>query len=121
MSTSVHFEIPADDIGRAKDFYSKLFGWEIKDTSLPGMEYWSITTSGENPVHGGMMKREAPQQQIINYVDVPSVADYVAKIQELGGRVLVPKTAVPGIGYFAVFMDTENNTLGIWHEDKEAK
>jgi hypothetical protein len=66
----MHFEIPADNIERAKSFYSKLFGWEIKE--IPGMDYWMITTSGEKPVGGGMMKRQNPGQPIVNYIDVPS-------------------------------------------------
>ena len=119
MPTVVHFEIPADDIGRAKKFYSELFGWEVN--KIPKMEYWLITTSGEKPVGGGMMKRQHPQQAITNYIDVTSVNDYAAKIEKLGGKVIVPKTAVPDMGYFAVCLDTENNPFGLWQDDKNAK
>ena len=119
MPTVMHFEIPADDIERAKSFYSKLFGWEIKE--IPGMDYWIITTSGEKPLGGGMMKRQNPQQPIINYIDVPSVDKYTAEIEKLGGKVILPKTAVPEMGYFAICLDTEKNTFGIWEDNKSAK
>jgi predicted enzyme related to lactoylglutathione lyase len=119
MPTLVHFEIPVDNIDRARKFYSELFGWEINP--IPDMDYWLITTSGEKAVGGGMMKRQNPEQSITNYIDVPSVDDYAAKVEALGGKVVMPKTAVPGMGYFLLFMDPENNPLGIWEDDKEAK
>ena len=121
MPTVVHFEIPVDDIERATKFYTELFGWEIKDAGMPEGGYYSVMTSGENPVHGGMMKRQQPGQQISNYIDIPSVDEYEAKIKELGGTVLMGKSPVPGMGYFAMCMDTEGNIFGIWEDNKEAK
>ena len=121
MAKIVHFEIPADDIDRAKTFYNQLFGWKIE--SCQGSDYWMIQTeetADENVLRGGMMMRQQPRQQIINYVDIPSVAEYVEKVAALGGTVLVPKSAVPGMGYFAVCNDTENNTFGLWETDPEA-
>jgi predicted enzyme related to lactoylglutathione lyase len=64
MPTIVHFEIPADNVERARSFYSKLFGWEIKE--IPGMDYWIITTTGEKSLGGGTMKRQNPGQPIIS-------------------------------------------------------
>lgn len=123
MPTIVHFEIPTDDLGRAKKFYAELFGWKIEKYPGP-MEYWMITTTnekGEKAVDGGMMQRQNPQQPITNYIDVPSIDEYAAKVEKLGGKVIVPKMAVPGIGYFAVCLDTENNCFAIWENDKNAK
>ena len=119
MSTVVHFEIPADNVERAKEFYTKLFGWDIKEIS--GMDYWMVTTSGKCPVNGGMMKRQAPGQSITNYLDVSSVSDHAVQVEKLGGKIIMPKTAVPGMGYFAVCLDTENNPFGLWEESKDAK
>jgi predicted enzyme related to lactoylglutathione lyase len=67
------------------------------------------------------MKKQYPQQTIVNYIDVPSVDKYAAKIEKLGGKIVVPKTAVPETGYFAVCLDTENNAFGIWEDNKKAK
>lgn len=119
MPTIVHFEIPADDVERVIKFYSGMFGWEIKQ--LPGMDYWMVSTTGTMAIGGGIMKRRQPGQMVTNYIDVPSVEDYSAKVKKLGGKVLVTKTAVPGMGYFAVCMDTENNLFGLWQDDTGAK
>ena len=102
MFTVVHFEIPADDIERAQKFYGELFGWKIeKFTGPTPMDYWSIMTSAEKcekgGLGGGMMKRQAPQQQITIYIDVPSVDAYVDKVKKLGGKVCFPKMTRNGI------------------------
>ncbi len=76
---------------------------------------------GEKAVDGGMMQRQNPQQPITVYIDVPSIDEYAVKVEKFGGKVVVPKMAVPGIGYFAVCLDTENNCFAIWENDKNAK
>jgi len=119
MPTIVHFEIPADDVERARKFYTDLFGWRIEKAE--GMDYWLITTSGEKTVDGGMMKRQDPKQPITNYIDVPSIDEYTARVEKLGGKIVVPKAAVPNYGYFAVCLDTEDNTFALWQSDKNAK
>jgi uncharacterized protein len=132
MPTIVHFEIPADDVERAKKFYSDLFGWKIEkwpgmdsgNSSSPDMEYWMITTTdekGNKALGGGMMKRKMPQQPNINYIDVKSVDEYASKVEKIGGKVVVSKMAVPGMGYFAVCLDTENNAFAIWESSESAK
>jgi predicted enzyme related to lactoylglutathione lyase len=123
MFNVVHFEIPADDVERAQKFYGELFGWKIEKMTGPApMDYWIITTSDEKTMlGGGMMKRQAPQQQITIYIEVPSVDEYVDKVKMLGGQVCFPKTAVPEMGYFAVCLDPENNGFGIWECNTEAQ
>ncbi len=112
-----HFEIPADDVVRAKEFYKNLFGWQISDVEG---DYHLIQT-GENEVGGGMMKRVVPQQQPVMYFEVESVDDYIRKIQQLGGSIIVPKMPVPTMGYFAQALDTEGNAFAIWQSDPQAK
>ena len=134
MPTIVHFEIPADDVERAKKFYSDLFGWKMekwpgtdsKDTSSSSnMEYWIISTTDSKgnkaSIGGGMMKRQEQHQHITNFIDVNSVDEYSSMIKKLGGKVVVSKMAVPGMGYFAVCHDTENNSFGIWESNESAK
>jgi hypothetical protein len=55
-----------------------------------------------------MMKRMHPEHHITNYVDVKSVDEYSSKIESLGGKIIVPKTPVPGAGYFAACLDLEH-------------
>ena len=123
MPTILHFNIPADNLERAKKFYTELFGWKIE--KLPGpMEYYSISTTtekGEEGVGGGMAKRDNPYDRITNYVDVPSVDEYLTRVEILGGKIVLPKTAIPGFGYLAVCIDPEKNTFGLWETDLDAK
>ena len=126
MPTIVHFEVPADDVERSRKFYSDLFGWKFEKWPgmESGMEYWIINTTdneGGKAVGGGMMKRQNPLQGITNFIDVTSVDEYSAKVQSLGGKIVAPKQAVPTMGYFAVCLDTENNTFGIWETNPNAK
>jgi len=119
----VWFEIPADNPERAKSFYSSLFGWKIE--KFPGagpMEYWHIDTGGgDDTPDGGLMKRQQPQQGITNYINVPSVDQFAAKVQKLGGKICMPKTPVPQMGYFAICQDPENNTFALWEKSENAK
>ena len=112
MSSIVHFEIPADDLQRAKTFYTNLFGWKFE--GVQGMDYMIVDTYG---LGGGMVKRMQPSQQIFVQIGVPSVDEYSAKVEKLGGRVIVPKKAIPGMGYFAICIDTESNVFGIVETD----
>lgn len=115
------FEIPADKPERAKEFYGKLFGWKINP--FPNMpDYQHIDTGGADASpDGGLMKRMHPGHTITNYVMVKSVTAHMAKVKKLGGDVCRPKTAVPGMGYFAICQDTEKNTFAIWEVNPKAK
>lgn len=117
-----HFEINADDPLRAKNFYEKVFNWQIEKWEGP-LEYWLITAGeeGEQGINGGLQKRENEGDEIFNYVGVSSVEETLTKIKENGGEILIPKSPIPGIGYFAFFRDTEGNRLGIMEEDESAK
>ena len=66
------------------------------------------------------MKRQKPQQPNINYIDVKLVDEYSSKVEKIGGKVVVPKKAVPGMGT-SVCLDTENNAFAIWGSNESAK
>ena len=123
MPTIVHFDIAADDPERAKQFYEALFEWKIE--KLPGpVPYYLIATTdltGEAGVGGGMAKRTSPDQNITNFIGVHSVDEYITKVEKLGGKVIEGKWTVPGWGYLAVCLDTEQNLFGLWEEDKNAE
>jgi predicted enzyme related to lactoylglutathione lyase len=117
----VWFEIPADNPERVKAFYSNLFGWNINPFPGGG-DYWHIDTGGaDDTPDGALKKRNRPEEPITNYVSVDSVAEFSKKIEKLGGKISMPKTAVPQMGYFAVCQDTEGNSFGIWQSDANAK
>lgn len=116
LPTITWFNIPAAEAGRARAFYEKVFAWRVEP--FPGMEdAFEITTGG---IGGEIFPRAYPGEPVTIFVGVPSVEEYAARIEEAGGRVVVPKTAVPGRGYFAIFEDTEQNRLGLWQNDSSA-
>jgi uncharacterized protein len=117
----VWFEIPADDMKRAQKFYSSLFGWKIKP--FPNMDdYMHIDSGGADASpDGAIMKRMMPTHPVTNYVLVDSVSRASAKVQKLGGKIHKPRTAVPGMGYFAICIDTENNVFALWERDENSK
>lgn len=109
------FEVPAEDIARAKKFYGRLFGWTFAKIPAAIHDYWHIDTAGKDASpDGGLMPRMYPEQGITNYVAVPSVSRAAAKVQKLGGSVCKPKTEVPGMGFFAICEDTEGNVFALW-------
>lgn len=123
MRKVVHFEIPADDLERAKEFYGSVFGWELAD--MPEMGYTIVKTtpvdeqthlpSEPGAINGGMYRRsaDAPSMPVLT-IDVNSVDDTLKEIEAAGGRVLRPRTEIPGMGAFAYFTDPEGNALGLW-------
>jgi len=123
MPTIVHFDLPADDLERAKKFYEKLFDWKFNQVPMPTPFYLIETKdlNGNPAVGGGMGKRRLPGQNSMNFIGVTSIEEYITKVKKLGGNIITPKTAAPGYGYLAVCVDTENNTFGLWQEDKNAR
>lgn len=111
----VHFEIPADNPERLSRFYADLFGWRIETWSGP-MQYTLLYTKGPKGVgiDGGMYKRTLPDQRPINYVNVRSASEYAQKAVPLGGRLIVPRTEIPSIGWYAIVTDPEGNTIGLF-------
>lgn len=109
-----HIEIPADDPSRAQRFYEGLFDWKF--STMPGFDdYFLFTTAaGDEGVGGAIGKRgESAPNAVRNYVLVDSIADTVAKVAALGGRV-GEKREVPGQGWYSVLADSEGNEIALW-------
>jgi hypothetical protein len=117
LYSPTHFEIPVDDMQRAKKFYEELFGWKVTSAGPDFEDYMLISTNG---ISGGFMKRTDPSQTPINYINVENIDESLKKLEELGGTILMPKMPVKGLGWNAVVKDTENNTFGLWQDDKNA-
>ena len=122
-----YFEIPADDIERAKKFYEKTFDWEIEKHDKKG-DYMSITTTevGEDEwtpkepgaINGGLVKRDMESEPVTDYIEVDSIDKICKTIEKNGGTILVPKTEMGEWGWWAVFKDTEGNVLGLYEENE---
>ncbi len=121
MLRVVHFEICADDMDRAQKFYETVFGWKFQKWDGPS-PYRLVTTGPEGApgINGGMMPRH-PGQPVVNTVDVPSVDEYVQKVEAAGGKTAMPKMTIPGVGYVAYCTDTEGNLFGVYTHDPSAR
>ncbi len=125
MKGPSYFEIQADDTDKAVNFYSSVFGWKFtKDKNLP-IEYWRIETDGPR---GGLLKRPAKVPELghgtnafVCSMEVSNFDETSSKIISLGGKVALPKFAVPGVCWQGYFLDTENNTFGLFQPDPNAK
>jgi len=135
MNRVIHFEIHAEEPERAAEFYHAVFGWEIKEWVVPGIEmpkenrYWMVTTgSHEEPgINGGVLFRRgaspADGQAVNAYVctiGVASVDESVEKAVAAGATVAVPKMPIKGIGWLAYCKDTEGNIFGMMQDDMNA-
>ena len=121
MPRVLHFDLPVDDPERAIAFYSRVFGWTFRKWSGP-MEYWLITTGppDEPGIDGGMAKRRRPDEPVVNTIGVPSVEEYLEKITAAGGKILQPRMAIPGVGWYAACQDPEGNVFGLMEDDASA-
>jgi uncharacterized protein len=122
MSRVIHFEIPAADPDRAIAFYGKAFGWKFDKWGGP-MEYWMVTTGkdGTPGINGGMLRKPGPVAVTTNTIDVESVDKAVDAVVKAGGKLTMPKSPIPGVGYFAYCEDTEGNMFGVMQPDPNAK
>ncbi len=121
----VHFEIPADNVDRAKSFYSKAFGWDM--VAPPGMDYLMVGTTAvgkdQRPttpgaINGGMLKRQEPVRQVVITISVDNIDASIKQITKLGGKAVGTKVAVGDMGWAAYFSDTEGNVVGLWQTSK---
>ena len=119
-NTIVHFEIPANDIEKLKEFYSNLFKWKIEKSPGP-IEYWLIETVPVDEkmqplrpgVNGGMCKKERPEFKPVNYISVESIDKCIEKVKNLGGKIIQPKQEVQNVGWIAVALDPEGNQFAM--------
>lgn len=130
MAKVVHFEIPVDDLDRAKGFYGAVFGWRLDTMEMPGGQYTSVLTTDVDPetmapvepgaINGGMMVRTAITPAPVITVDVDDIDAALAQVAAAGGATVLPRTPIPGMGEFAYFTDSEGNVMGLWHTESPA-
>jgi uncharacterized protein len=112
------FAIPADDIGRAKNFYQSLLGWKIEPDMIlenKSLQWQNIITGEpeEGMIHsGGLFRRYVPGP-IMNFVIVDNFDEVCSRVEILGGRIVMPKNEIPHVGLVAMIQDTEGNILGL--------
>ncbi len=113
MSSIVHFELPADDTARAKEFWSSFMGWKFKDLEGP-FEYHM--TDGIEPV-GAIYQAQADERGPVVYFAVEDIDASLDRVRELGGSA-DDKQPIPTIGWFARCQDTEGNRFSLFQGDE---
>ena len=122
MDSVSHFEIPADDIERAREFYQSIFGWQI--SKLPDMDYYWINATDTDhetgipkepgAINGGMLRKMDPRAIPTIVITVESLDERLKQVVEAGGSVTVPKMEIGKHGFYALISDTEGNNIGLW-------
>lgn len=135
MNRVIHFEIHAADPERAATFYREVFGWEINEWVVPGVEippenrYWLVGTGSDSDpgINGGLLLRRGPgpeEGQVVNAfvctVGVASVDESVEKALAAGGSLALPKMPIKGVGWLAYCKDLDGNIFGMMHSDANA-
>ena len=117
MSNALNwFEIPAADIKRAVKFYSTILGTELEISDMmPG--YQMAMLPAEDGVGGGIVQGEGytpSAEGSMVYLNAGEDIDVpLGKVEGAGGKILVPKTSIGENGFFAYFLDTEGNKVGL--------
>jgi predicted enzyme related to lactoylglutathione lyase len=121
MDKVVHFEIPFDDKQRAMKFYGEAFGWKLTD--MAGMDYVMTESVAVDEkrrpkepgaINGGLFQRPKEAPHPVIYVSVTSIDQSLQKVQAAGGKIVTPKTPIPGMGAFARVTDSEGNVVGLF-------
>ena len=111
----VHYEIAAKDLDKLKSFYESLFGWTITNFGPEMRDYHGIDgkQGAEFGIDGGMTQADdMPGVRI--YANVDSADEYAAKVEGLGGKVVMPPMEIPGTRIkIGLFLDPENNAIGV--------
>lgn len=111
------FEIPATDISRAVNFYQAILDVNIEKIEMPGMEM-GIFPHEEQMVTGVIVKGEGFKPSadgVTIYLNAgDNLQTILDKVEKNGGKIFMPKTAhADESGFFALFLDTEGNRLGL--------
>jgi uncharacterized protein len=110
----VHWEFWSEDPDRTSRFYQEVFDWQIR--TLPDLNYHLVETGGTGGINGGIMKpqRGPWPSKLAFYIDVDDLDAYGKRIRDAGGKIIVDKMDVPGVGQLSLFEDPDGRVLGMW-------
>jgi hypothetical protein len=126
MPNVAHFAINADDVARAKRFYEKVFGWTFSAWGPPN--FYQIKTGDDAgpAVLGALQKRRelVRGQPTIGFectIGVSSIDDTAKAVAASGGKTIMDKSIIVGVGALMFFQDTEGNVFGAMQYDRRAE
>ncbi len=127
MASNVkHFAINADDLARARRFYEGVFGWKFEPWGPPNFFLIKTGTEKEPGIQGALQGRREliSGKPMIGYecsIGVDDVDQVAAAVRANGGRVLMERTTIVGVGHLIFFEDTEGNVAGAMQYDSGAE
>jgi len=121
-----HFAINADDLARARRFYEGVFGWKFEPWGPPNFLLIKTGTDKEPGIQGALQGRRelVPGKRMIGYecsIGVDDVDQVAAAVRANGGRVLMERVTIVGVGHLIFFEDTEGNVAGAMQYDPKAE
>jgi predicted enzyme related to lactoylglutathione lyase len=125
MGNVRHFAINADDLPRARRFYGDVFGWRFEAWGPPG--FFMIATGEDDGPRGSLQQRRelVPGTRMAGFECTIAVEEDVdrvaAKVKAAGGRVVMDKATIPGVGDLIFFQDPEGNLAGAMRYDPQAE
>jgi uncharacterized protein len=106
------FEINSRNSVALRSFYTDVFGW--KTDAYPGETPYALVDTGvEGAIGGGIGEADGPNRTLF-YLQVDDPQGYLDRIEQAGGKTIVPVTEIPGATTFAQFADPEGNIVGLW-------
>jgi len=116
-----YFEIASERPEADMKFYREAFGWEFRPSGEN--HSWVIKTGDRDDpgIDGKLTQKNDTLQQLVNTITVPDIAEAIRRIDQAGGNMVLPKKAVPHVGWVAFFLDPDGNMFGVMEEDKEAE
>jgi len=125
MNIIGYFEIQSSNPARDIRFYEAVFGWKFTKEEYVPIEYYRIET---NSINGGLLERPAPippagtgTNAFVCSIQVENYDTTHQLIIDHGGQVALPKFAIPGRCWQGYYIDPDNNTLGIFEVNEQAK
>lgn len=109
----VHLEIPTKDPEASATFYHDVFGWKIETNPV----YKYVTFLSEGGTRGGFAGPSEPTYKAgepLVYLSTDNIDATLATVEAHGGKMLLPKTEIPGVGVWAVFTDPNGNRFGLF-------
>lgn len=124
MGNVRHFSINADDVPRARRFYEQVFGWTFQPWGPPGFFMIATGESEGRPLGSLQGRRELVPGRRMNGFECTIAVDDVdavaAAVVAGGGRILMEKATIPGVGDLIFFEDPEGNIAGAMRYDVRA-
>lgn len=124
MAQLAHFSINADDVPRAKAFYAQAFGWRFNAFGPPG--FYMIDGAAGTGQYASLQERReiVPGKPLHGLEGTLAVEDSQAAeaaVLAAGGRIVMPRTVLAGVGVLFFFEDTEGNVLGAMQYERRPR